>query len=97
MAQQAATPFTGFSLGMLPKQESEGGVLILVVHCDGNLTAAAHATERGAMEAAVDYVEGEGDDDDGEGALEAQFARAQRLIADDGGLLEIVASPVFGE
>ena len=57
---------------------------------DGKLTAAVHTTERGAKEAAADLL------DDEEGTLEDRFARAQRLVSDEGGIMEIVASPVFG-
>ena len=90
--QEDRQAFTGFGLGMAP--EAEGGVFILTVYRDGSLTAAAHATERGAMEAAVDSLEGELDDEAEGGALQDHFVRVQRLIADEGGVMEIVASPV---
>lgn len=74
---------------------SELNLFVLAIYHDGKLTAAVHATKRGAMEAAVDYLTDEGDGEDGD--LEAQFARTQRIIAADGGILEIVASPIFGK
>ena len=91
-----ASFFTGFGVGRFSGAHAEGSVFILVVSRDGNLTAAAHATERGAMEAAVDYLSEVRDDDEESGALEDQFARAQQIITEEGGVMEIIASPVFG-
>ncbi len=89
--------FTGFGLGTIPRAQPEDGVFLLVVYRDGGLSAAAHATERGAMAAAAEFLEDDrGDDDEPDGTLEDLFARAQRAVEDDGGLMEIVPSPVHG-
>ena len=88
--------FTGFGLGAIPKAQAEEGVFILVVFQGGGLTAAAYATERGAMEAAVESAEADWDDDEERRTLEDRFTRAQRSSADAGDLLEIIPSPVFG-
>lgn len=89
--------FTGFGLGTIPRVQPEDGVFLLVVYRDGGLSAAAHATERGAMAAAAEFLEDDrGDDDDPDGTLEDLFARAQRAVEDDGGIMEIVPSPVHG-
>jgi len=94
--QEDASPFTGFGIGAFAKSQDEGGVFILAVYRDGALTAAAYATERGAMEAAVESLEDEQDEDDEGGALEDRFARARRFVADEGGIMEVIASPVSG-
>ena len=90
------SPFTGFGIGNFTKSQADDGVFILAIYHDGNLTAAAYATERGAMEAAVDYLESERDDEDEGGSLEDLFRRAQQVITDDGGVMEIIAGPVHG-
>ncbi len=90
------SPFTGFGIGTFPKSPDEGGVFILAVYRDGSLTAAAHATERGAMEAAVGYLDDEWDDEEEGGALADLFLRAQQLISDEGGVMEIIAGPIYG-
>ena len=88
--------FTGFGLGAIPKAKAEEGVFILVVYQGGSLTASAYATERGAMEAAMESAEAEWDDSDERRTLEDHFTRAQRASADEGDILEIIPSPVFG-
>lgn len=88
--------FTGFGLGAIPKAKAEEGVFLLVITQGGSLTAAAYATERGAMEAAVESAEADWDDDEERRTLEDRFARAQRASADEGDILEIIPSPVFG-
>ncbi len=88
--------FTGFGLGAIPKAHAEEGVFILVVSQGGSLTAAAYATERGAMEAAVESAEADWDDDEERRTLEDRFTRAQRSSTDAGDVLEIIPSPVFG-
>ena len=88
--QQEDPPSTKSDIGAFPDFNIESGVFVLVVYQDGNLTAAVHTTERGAKEAAADLL------DDEDGMLEDRFARAQRLISDEGGVIEIVSSPVFG-
>ncbi len=93
---QEGQGFTGFGLGSIPKAQAEEGVFLLVVYRDGSLTAAAYATERGAMEAAVESAEAEWDDDEERRTLEDRFARARLSSADGGDLLEIIPSPVFG-
>ena len=90
LEQKEAPPSTESDIGAFPESKTEGGVFVLVVYRDGNLTAAVHTTEGGAKEAAVDLL------DDEDGTLEDRFARAQRLVSDEGGVLEIIASPVFG-
>ena len=72
-----------------PESQNERGVYVLVVYRDGNLTAAVHTTEGGAKEAAAELLDDEG------GTLEGRFARVQRLISDEGGVMEIIHSPVF--
>ncbi len=90
--------FTGFGMSLTPDREAEdGGVFILAVYREGTLTAAAHATERGAMQAGVEYLEDEQEESDEGGTLEDSFARAQQFLADEGGVMEIIPSPVFGE
>ncbi len=88
--------FTGFGLGAIPKAQAEEGVFILVVSQGGSLTAAAYATERGAMEAAVESAEADWDDDEERRTLEDRFVRAQRASVDAGDLLEIIPSRVYG-
>ena len=96
MANAQDQGFTGFGLGAIPKAQAEEGVFLLVVTQGGSLTAAAYATERGAMEAAVESAEADWDDDEERRTLEDRFARAQRASADAGDLLEIIPSPVYG-
>lgn len=88
--QQEGPLSTASDIGAFSKSKTEGGVFVLVVYRDGNLTAAVHTTERGAREAAADFLIDES------GTLEDRFARAQRLVFDEGGIMEIVSSPVFG-
>ena len=38
------------------EERQASGVFILTIYRDGNLTAAAHATGRSAMEAATEYL-----------------------------------------
>lgn len=96
MAKEEGQGFTGFGLGAIPKAKAEEGVFILVVYQGGSLTASAYATERGAMEAAVESASADWDDDEERRTLEDHFARAQRLSADEGDVLEIIPSPVYG-
>ena len=95
MAQED-TPFTGFGILTLPQGQAAKGVFILVVSRDGSLTAAAYATERGAMEAAVESLEEEQDESEERLALEDRYRRAQAYVADEGGIVEIVLSPIYG-
>ena len=96
MAKEEHQGFTGFGLGAFPKVQAEEGVFILVVVQGGSLTAAAYATERAAMQAAVESAEAEWDDDEERLTVEDRFTRAQRASADAGDILEIVPSPVYG-
>lgn len=80
----------GSDLGAFPESQTERGVFVLVVFRDGNLTAAVHRTERGAREAAADLL------DDEDGTLEDRFARVQRLVSDEGGVMKVIPSPIFG-
>ena len=91
--------FTGFGLGTLQlgsKTGSNEDVFLLIVSRDGSLTAAAYATERGAMEAAVESLEDEQVEDEDRILLPDRYARTQSFIADEGGILEIISSPVYG-
>ena len=90
LEQKEAPPSMGSNIGTSPDFIIESGVFVLVLYRDGNLTAAVHTTEGGAKEAAADLS------DDEDGTLEDRFARAQRLVSDEGGVMEIVSSPVFG-
>ena len=90
LEQKQAPPSVGSDIGTSPNFNTESGVFVLVVYHNGNLTAAVHTTEGGAREAAADLL------DDETGTLEDRFARAQRLVSDEGGVMEIVSSPVFG-
>lgn len=96
MAHKEDQPFTGFGLLTLPKGQAEEGVFILVVSRDGSLTAAAYAAERSAMEAAVESLEEEQDENEERMTLEDRYRRVQTYIADEGGLLEIIPSPIYG-
>ena len=91
--------FTGFGLGTLQlgsKAGSNEDVYLLIVSRDGSLTAAAYATERGAMEAAVESLADEQVEDEDRMLLEDRYARTQSFVVDEGGILEIIPSPVFG-
>ena len=94
--QEDSGGFTGFGLGRLPRAQAQAEVYLLVVLRDGSLTAGAYATERAAMQAAVESLSDEWDDEEEAGSLEDAFARAQILVTDGGGILEIVPSPVYG-
>lgn len=96
MAHKEDQAFTGFGLMTLPKAQAEEGVFILVVSRDGGLTAAAYASERSAMEAAVESLEEEQDESEEWATLEDRYARTQAYVADEGGILEIVPSPIYG-
>ncbi len=96
MAKEERQGFTGFGLGAIPKARAEEGVFLLVVYQGGSLTAAAYATERAAMQAAVESAEAEWDDDEERLTLEDRFARARLASADAGDVLEIIPSPVYG-
>ncbi len=88
--------FTGFGLGRLSSSPPEAGVFILAVYADGQLTASAYATERTAMEAAAWSHEDDRGEDEESGTLEDLFVRAQRIISEGGGLMEIIPSPIHG-
>ncbi len=90
--RQDGLPFQGFGVG---KQQADEGVFILTIYRDGSLTATAHFTERGAMRAAADLLDDQGDEDAEGGTLEDYFLRAQQLLTDEGGLMEIIPSPVY--
>ncbi|MDQ2800936.1 MAG: hypothetical protein M3Y13_14990 [Armatimonadota bacterium] len=96
MAHKEDQPFTGFGLLSLSKGQAEEGVFILVVSRDGSLTAAAYASERGAIEAAVESLEEEQDESEERATLEDRYRRVQTYIADEGGILEIIPSPIYG-
>ena len=94
--KQEHQAFAGFGLGLVPGNKAPEGVFILAVYRDGGLTASAHATERGAMEAAVVSLEDELDEGGERGTLEDLFARAQGFVMEEGGLMEIIAGPIQG-
>ena len=86
--------FSGF--GISPDTQAEGGVFLLVISHEGSLTAAAYATEIGAMDAASVYLEGEWDPGDERGSIEDRYLRAQEFLAAEGGTMEIIPSPIHG-
>ncbi|MGI4792043.1 MAG: hypothetical protein ACRYFS_24740 [Janthinobacterium lividum] len=87
--------FPGF--GTSPeKDETDDGVFLLVISHEGSLTAAAYATEVGAMEAAFEYLEGEWDPGDERGSLDDRYLRAQEFLTNEGGTMEIISSPIYG-
>ena len=98
MAQQREErqAFTGFGFGMVPEMPDQGGVFILVLYRDGSLMAGAYATERGAMEAAVGDLADELGEEGERGTLDDLYVRAQGVVADEGGVMEIIPSPVHG-
>ena len=89
LEQKEPSPSIGSDIGESPDFNIESSVFVLVVYRDGNPTT-VHTNERRATEAAADLS------DDEDGTLEDRFARAQRLVSDEGGVMEIVSSPVFG-
>lgn len=86
--------FTGFGGTGMPEMQAVGGVFILAVYRDDGLTATAHETERGAMESAVEYLEDELEAGGEDGTLDDRYARAQGIITDEGGIMEIIHSPI---
>ena len=86
--------FSGF--GASPNIKTEDGVFLLVISHEGSLTAAAYATEAGAMDAAFEYLEGEWDPSDERGSPEDRFLQAQEFLANEGGVIEIISSPIYG-
>ena len=89
------TQFAGFGVSPSPKDAEDGTVFLLVISHEGSLTAAAYATEAGAMNAAFEYLEGEWDPGDERGSPEDRFLLAQEFLANEGGTLEIIPSPVY--
>ncbi len=87
--------FSGFGTSPDAKDD-DGGVFLLVISHEGSLTAAAYATEAGAMDAAFEYLEGEWDPGDERGSLEDRYLRAQEFLAAEGGIMEIIPSPIYG-
>ena len=87
--------FSGFGTTPNTKIDNEG-VFLLVISHEGSLTAAAYATEAGAMDAASEYLEGEWDPGDERGSIEDRFLRAQEFLAAEGGTMEIIPSPIYG-
>ena len=86
--------FSGF--GTSPDAKDNDGVFLLVISHEGSLTAAAYATEAGAMDAAFEYLEGEWDPGDERGSVEDRFLRAQEFLSAEGGVIEIIPSPIYG-
>ncbi len=86
--------FSGF--GTSPDVKDEDGVFLLVISHEGSLTAAAYATEAGAMDAAFEYLEGEWDPGDERGSADDRFLRAQEFLSAEGGVIEIIPSPIHG-
>ncbi len=96
MADPNTSPqFAGF--GVSPDTAAEdGGVFLLVISHEGSLTAAAYATEAGAMDAAFEYLEGEWDPGDERGSPEDRYLQAQEFLANEGDTMEIIQSPIYG-
>ncbi len=92
----AQAEFSGFGSSPSLKDGDDGAVFLLVISHEGSLTAAAYATEAGAMNAAFEYLEGEWDPGDERGAPEDRFFQAQEFLANEGGTMEIIPSPVHG-
>lgn len=92
------SPFTGFGIGSFPRASAAGSVFLLTTYRDGVVSASAYATERGAMQAGAEMLDEERRDDEDEerGTLEDRFARAQQIVTDEGGQMEIIDSPVHG-
>ena len=90
----AHAQFSGF--GDSPAADAGDSVFLLVISHEGSLTAAAYATEAGAMDAAFEYLEGEWDPGDERGSAEDRFFQAQEFIAGEGGVMEIIPSPIYG-
>lgn len=87
--------FPGF--GTSPEKDgASDGIFLLVISHEGSLTAAAYATEAGAMDAAFEYLEGEWEPGDERGAPEDRYAQAQEFLANQGGVMEIIPSPIYG-
>ncbi len=91
-------PFSGFgdAPGKSDTDKNDGTIFLLVISHEGSLTAAAYATEAGAMDAAFEYLEGEWDPGDERGAPEDRFLLAQEFLANEGGAMEIIPSPIYG-
>lgn len=88
--------FSGFGTSPSRDDTDDGGVFLLVISHEGTLTAAAYATEAGAMDAAFEYLEGEWDPGDEHGAPEDRYLQAQEFLANEGGTMEIIPSPIYG-
>ena len=81
----------GLDIGAFPESKTEGGVFVLVVYRDGNLTAAVHTTESGAKEAEMFPLSENAHDSLGEAYGEAGdtaaaiqcYERAEGLLAAD--------------
>ena len=86
--------FSGF--GDSPAAKAGDEVFLLVISQEGSLTAAAYATEAGAMNAALEFLEGEWDSGDEGGTPEDLYAQAQEFLASEGGVMEIIPSPIYG-
>ena len=71
------------------------GVFILTTCIQGSLMAAAHTTRERAMEAAVDWAEGD-TETMLSGRLEERYEQARRHVEGQGGRMEIIGSPIFG-
>ena len=92
----ASAQFSGFGSSPSQGDTDDGGVFLLVISHEGILTAAAYATEAGAMDAAFEYLEGEWDPGDERGAPEDRYLQAQEFLANEGGTMEIIPSPIYG-
>ena len=86
--------FSGF--GDSPEAGEGNAVFLLVISHEGSLTAAAYATEAGAMDAALEYLEGEWEPGDERGSAEDRYAQAQEFLTSEGGVMEIIPSPIYG-
>ena len=99
MAETLDNPSERFQFSGFGDSPAAGGgdfVFLLVISHEGSLTAAAYATEAGAMSAALDFLEGEWDPGDEGGTPEDLYAQAQEYLTSEGGVMEIIPSPIYG-
>ena len=92
----AAAQFSGFGTSPSRDDTDDGGVFLLVISHEGMLTAAAYATEAGAMDAAFEYLEGEWEPGDERGSPEDRYLQAQEYLMNEGGTMDIIPSPIYG-
>ena len=72
-----------------------GRVSVLITLVDDAIMAAAHPTRESAMTAAVEFVQDEAETRLS-GSLAERYERARRHVVEQGGRMDIIASPIFG-